>query len=302
MPGYLENNVWQGAGDASSRMGDAFTRAIVGTQQLRYQQAQMQQQQAMEAARLEMERQRLIQNAPLINAQTAYNRAGAAVDEQKVAGAKQSALLGQLVNQATQARQMVMAPGQGGQFPMSPELSAAIPAGQYTQEDLANRLYGLMSGAGAQVSLQNPASAVGSMAQAAYSQTPQGLKDVAVGFPPKQGMSPEQEFFSKIYAKVIADAMAPETTETTNLRGEKTKSTTRDIQGGLDLSDIIARGMFPGSTNLPPRISAGGSEAPPPQAPGLASRPAMPKPGDVRRGYRFKGGDPSKQESWEVVQ
>jgi len=139
------------------------------------------------------------------------------------------------------------------------------------------------------------------MAQAAYSQTPQGLKDVAVGFPPKQGMSPEQEFFSKIYAKVIADAMAPETTETTNLRGEKTKSTTRDIQGGLDLSNIIARGMFPGSTNLPPRISAGGGEAPP-QAPGLASRPAMPKPGDVRRGYRFKGGDPSKQESWEVVQ
>src|SRR5947207_8668449 len=275
--GYLDNNIYQGAGNAAAGMGDAFTRAIVGTQQLRYQQAQMQQQQAMEAARLEMERQRLVQNAPLISAQTRNQLAGAGLDEQKVAGAKQSALLGQLVNQATQARQMVMTPGQGGQFPMSPELSAAIPAGQYTQEDLANRLYGLMSGAGAQVSLQNPASAVGNMAQAAYSQTPQGLKDVAVGFPPKQGMAPEQEFMSRIYAKVIADAMAPETTETTNLRGEKTKSTTRDIQGGLDLSDLITRGMFPGSTNLPPRMSAWGSEAPPPQAPGLASRPAMPK-------------------------
>jgi|SRR5881394_625876 len=298
--GYLDNNIYQGAGNAAAGMGDAFTRAIVGTQQLRYQQAQMQQQQAMEAARLEMERQRLIQNAPLINAQTAYNRAGAAVDEQKVAGAKQSALLGQLVNQATQARQMVMTPGQGGQFAMSPQLSAAIPAGQYTQEDLANRLYGLMSGAGAQVALQNPASAVGNMAQAAYSQTPQGLKDVAVGLPAKQQLPPEVEFLSHMYAKAVADAMAPQTTETTNTRNEKTKSTTRDIQGGIDLAETAARMLFPGSTNLPPRKSP--VEEPPPQAPGLASRPVTPKPGDVRRGYRFKGGDPSKQESWEVVQ
>jgi len=27
----------------------------------------------------------------------------------------------------------------------------------------------------------------------------------------------------------------------------------------------------------------------------------MPKPGEVRKGYRFKGGDPAKQESWEKV-
>jgi hypothetical protein len=42
-------------------------------------------------------------------------------------------------------------------------------------------------------------------------------------------------------------------------------------------------------------IAVGGGAAP---APG--SRPA-PKKGDVVQGYRFKGGDPSKQENWEKV-
>lgn len=36
-----------------------------------------------------------------------------------------------------------------------------------------------------------------------------------------------------------------------------------------------------------------------PQAP--ASAPVPPKPGEVRGGYKFKGGDPSKKENWEKV-
>ena len=281
MPGYLDNNIYQGAGNAAAGMGDAFTRAIVGTQQLRYQQAQMQQQQAMEAARLEMERQRLVQNAPFIQAQTDYNRAGAELDRGKLAdlrmGQQAGGMLGDVmkgIGQTDPARN-----------PQTMQLLQAIAAQQ--QAVLAS---------------QSPGNIARQSADIQMGMSPEGRRFVSAGYPPKQGMSPEQEFMSRIYAKVIADAMAPETTETTNIRGEKTKSTTRDIQGGLDLSDIVARGMFPGSTNLPPRISAGGSEAPPPQAPGLASRPVTPKPGDVLKGYRFKGGDPSKQESWEVVQ
>lgn len=33
-----------------------------------------------------------------------------------------------------------------------------------------------------------------------------------------------------------------------------------------------------------------------------AAPTGFPKPGDIRKGYRFRGGDPSKQESWEKVQ
>jgi len=27
-----------------------------------------------------------------------------------------------------------------------------------------------------------------------------------------------------------------------------------------------------------------------------------PKPGDIKKGYRFKGGDPSDKKSWELYQ
>jgi hypothetical protein len=42
------------------------------------------------------------------------------------------------------------------------------------------------------------------------------------------------------------------------------------------------------------KLGEGGNSAAP-------SAPDVPKPGDVRDGYKFKGGDPSKQESWDKV-
>ena len=49
----------------------------------------------------------------------------------------------------------------------------------------------------------------------------------------------------------------------------------------------------------------GGLGAPLPTYTAPAAKPSAPKPpaaGDVIGGYRFKGGDPNKQESWEAVQ
>lgn len=275
MPGYLDNNIWQGAGQTSQDVGDAFTRALVGTAALRYQRQQAAQQAMFEAQRIALERQRLQQQVPLLEAQTAYNRAGAEYDTQRTEAAKKQLSLGELVNQATQARQMVMNPGQGGQFQMPPQLAAAIPAGQYTQEDLASRLAGILGGAGAQVSMQNPASAVGNLAGAMYMQSPEGLRNIAMGkYPPvaKPGLSPEQQAAIKLYGPAISAAVAPETQ--TDLAGRKT--TSRNVEAGLDLANIGLRGMFPGSTNLPPELhmkEEQDQEAPPPGGVMTATNP-----------------------------
>jgi hypothetical protein len=37
------------------------------------------------------------------------------------------------------------------------------------------------------------------------------------------------------------------------------------------------------------------------QPPAVAAKPTMPKPGDIVKGYRFKGGDPRRKESWEKI-
>jgi hypothetical protein len=216
MPHYLDNNIWQGVGSTSQDAGEAFTRAIVGTQALRYQQAQMQQQQAMEAARLEMERQKLLTELPRLRAETDEYKSNTALNRQKLSTANETTAAGKLANQALQARQMVLNPGQGGDFKLTPELSAVLPAGQYDQNDLANRLLGLITGAGAQASLQAPSSAVSSMAQAAYmQQSPEGLRNVAIGgYPPNSVQRPTpQQVGAQRMAEAILDSM---------LKGRKT--------------------------------------------------------------------------------
>ncbi len=60
-----------------------------------------------------------------------------------------------------------------------------------------------------------------------------------------------------------------------------------------DLIELAARQETNPRTTLKdilPKIKAGSTAA-----------PEAPQPGDVRKGYRFKGGDPSQQESWEKV-
>jgi len=63
MPGYqyLDNNIWQGAGGSAQGASDAFTRAVVGLQQLRYQQAMQQRQEQMQRMQFELEQQKFLE-------------------------------------------------------------------------------------------------------------------------------------------------------------------------------------------------------------------------------------------------
>ena len=296
MPQYLDNNVWSGAGGFTQQAGGDFSNAIVGLARLKYAQ-QLQSQEAMRQAmqmQLQQRQQGLAEQEfeakrPLLGAQTQSFQAGAELDRSKVAQAQQQQQLGQLVNAALRARQAVAMPGQEAQqVPIPPELAQALgPQRQFTQEAMLQALSGIIGGAGGQVALQAPAAAVPGLAQAMYMQTPEGLKDVAAGYPPnpaRQYMTPEQEATLRLGIPLVQGAMRPET----DITGARPAP---DVQAGADVAAQIRGAMFGGGTNAPAAI-----QTPQPM------RQALPKVGEVRKGYRYKGGDPSKQSSWEKVQ
>ena len=61
---------------------------------------------------------------------------------------------------------------------------------------------------------------------------------------------------------------------------------------------VAAREFLPEEPAPEPK-PAGPEEAPPPEA--KKTIPALPRIGEVRKGYRFKGGDPRKSKNWEKV-
>jgi len=70
----------------------------------------------------------------------------------------------------------------------------------------------------------------------------------------------------------------------------------------LDITDSAVRNWIDGNTDTVPTGGAG--ESTDSQAQDGGSTPpasTIPKAGDIKQGFRFKGGDPSKKENWEKV-
>lgn len=66
-----------------------------------------------------------------------------------------------------------------------------------------------------------------------------------------------------------------------------------------DPNSLISQSVKPYRMGIGEAVSANGGVSAPAPAPAKAAAPAI---GAVKAGYRFKGGDPSKPESWEKVQ
>lgn len=88
----------------------------------------------------------------------------------------------------------------------------------------------------------------------------------------------------------------------------ETDAMRRQGAGGIDAGAVTGLPVRPPAPIQAPPVpapTAGGqppSQAQPTPAPeAKPSTPAVPKPGEVRQGYRFKGGDPSKQANWEKI-
>jgi hypothetical protein len=86
--------------------------------------------------------------------------------------------------------------------------------------------------------------------------------------------------------------------------GQVTRTTTEQPQVTLDPTgkfrwDDKSRSWQP---LTPAFIMTPGNEPAAPSASAPQSSASKPKPGDIVRGYRFKGGNPADQNSWELVQ
>lgn len=231
MPGYLDNNIYTGAGNAASQMGDAFTRAIVGTQALRYQQAQLQQQQAMEAARLELERQKLLQNAPLVTAQTDEAKALAGLNQGRLqdiqTGAKAGGILGDVMKGIGET--------DATRNPQTMQLLQAIAAQQQ-----------------AILAAQNPQNIARQTADIQLGMSPEGRRFVSAGYPTNQNQrqypSPEQSAALEVLLEGMRLAGHPTTTTRPSDLGPVR---TEEVDAGraLNLGQLGLQQIFPGSTN-----------------------------------------------------
>lgn len=169
---YLDNNIWSGAGAASQAAGEAFQRAVVGLQQLKYNQQLQAQQAAFEAQRLQMERQAMEQRQPTLDAQRQYYLSGsrhddaltADLDQQRQAGAR----LGDLLK----------AYG-GGQQGVTPDIMAQ----------------------GGTIAARSPGSIADNIARLQMLQNPADARTLALGYPPQtnvhQFATPEQQALTR---------------------------------------------------------------------------------------------------------
>lgn len=278
--GYLENNLWQQGGGASQQMGDAFTRAIVGTAALQHQR-EMQAQQAMfEAQRIQMEQAKLMQQAPLIRAQTAYEQSGADFNRARTTDLQGGMKAGGILGDA---------------------LKGMVGTDPQVNPDVYKLLQSIVAQQQGVLAAQNPANIGKQVPEILYGSTPQGREKMIMGYPQstRQYATPEQQAAVQMVIEGMRLAGHPITT--TDITGRKTEEV--DVPGAMDIGQTGLRQIFPGSTNLPhlnigvePTLASS-----PTPAPAATGKPAIPKVGEVRKGYRFKGGDPAQQANWEVV-
>lgn len=133
------------------------------------------------------------------------------------------------------------------------------------------------------------------------------------GTPVKGKQAPGKSFTEAEYAALVPDPNNPGKPDPVNLGRLLMQPGRNDIERlqNLRSDDAVAQDMGPPSSlaTPPPSLlsrlfggSSGTAGATPSQ--GAAAAPgqtAMPQVGEVRKGYRYKGGDPSNQTSWEKV-
>jgi len=282
MPSYLDS----GSQDvyALNRLGSTFSDMVIGLQQNRMRQQQFMAQQAMEAARLQLEREtekRNTENSIVLRkklgAEADYRGTQAQYEKARTQGALNQQLAGQMMGRDIQQLYsaepgMAMADALRGDIGRQAGVIAAthpadigLQAAQLMDLNDPTIRHLISTRSRANVTVPSGGSLV--------DVTQPGGQPVFTAPPRVSLRTPEQESSERLRAlSTVAGNLG---------RGFQTKT--------------------PQYTNTMSALNTALSEVPG-GAPAVPQQPRIPKPGDLYKGYRFKGGDPGDKSNWEIAQ
>ena len=305
---------WQEAGMAFESMGDSANRTMLGLAQLRYHQQMALRQQAYQQQQMQ------IQEA-LKNAEVQHYQQQIASQKLKDMQMQQSAARAQNVGQAGMLASGLMTPSLANdQGTLQNSVGflrqqGVLPSDAVTvsRGDLANLLRAAQQAMTQTEAVSSPGSAASMLTP---SNIPRGGTAVdrfgnvvGKGLPPAPDRPPEPYTFgSGGVGNKQTGKFHPYSSDILNALHQRTQGTPTyhpsNIQGVPPMVfDPRTLTMYPietqeGTNNIPPRFGA-------PIRPSGVGQPAANTPpavGEVRRGYRYKGGDPSIPDSWEQIQ
>lgn len=334
MPNFPQYSPWQEASQSFGNLGGIAQQIAVGLAQQRFQQEMARQQMALKMAELAQQGQLYRQHGELYKQQGALYESQKAHYDTTTQALKDAADAAQGFGTAVATQAQYGMPKYADEGPIEHDIRMAN-LGNAPYE--ANRQAAVLSALGkhfvpqnmAQIAYQNTspqaqaALAMGGMNKL-YQNVPQGavgvplpgsgLPTIAGGFnlaPENQRYAPQASFDLN---SILGGALAPMGQMPVATGGPKSFTPGADPRlrelstWGNILGHVAPSGIAPmeGDALLPVFQQATNRIAQL-QAPGQTNRVGMPSPqgpkiGEVRKGYRFKGGDPSKQESWEKVQ
>lgn len=288
MAGYIGYNPWSDASGAIGSGGDALGSAILRGALMKQEQAQRQQQLMIELQKLQMEQQ---------SAKDLNTYRGSEIDLRTKESGRQDQ------EQAIKNREEAMRQKFGssmrmeGVGPLPTDYGAPTIAGvgQYNQEKTQAD-----QNEGAAYLSRDPSNALDTILrmQAARAQPVAGnplIQQMLVTGRGLHNIPPENIAVGPVGGPTVDTGLArPRTTGQFSPHDASTLYSSGIGRDSIDfptsamgqaLSNIImhAASQLPGGTNVAP------------------SQPSGPQPGDVVKGYRFKGGDPSKKQNWEKM-
>ena len=248
---------------AMRELGDTFSNAVIGLHRQRLQQQQLAQQAALEQAYLQMAREKQAQEGPLRQAQTQSYQAGADLDKAKAA-------------------QMTQSTGAGDRLGF--DIQQYYNAQSLHDPEVLNMIAAQIAQQQGVLAATHPANVGVQVPQIMESVDPMVRQAIATRTPLMQRMSPGATLFDVRQDRPVYTAPGQAHTAAPTFDERLELDRKRAMHQALLKSAVTptrAQGVYQ-------QLQGEGSDGP--------------KVGEVRKGYRFKGGDPSKRGSWEAVQ